>query len=388
MTDTPATPAVATTGTSTAPIDLATHEQHSVARAEAITTKLSKLNKNIKGISTMANGTTTQPAVNVFGSGLGGTGGTSAGGVLGGAFGGGAVGALLGGALNNGGLFGGGNNAAAQQLQTENAIAASTALSNARFDALAQGNIESAIQSTAAATQLAQQVSAAANTVAITKNQTDASVQSALNAAAIGVQVQKTAGDTQTQIATQTAALGVQTQTTAAANALAIAMGQRDIELGISNAAAQGAALAAQLAAQQALTAQQAATQLAATQYTLATAIKTDGDLTRAILIANNDAELNRRLVIQAAEITELRNEGRRSADNADVRLQITNVNTAVAAQAQTQAQLQQQQQQNLIGNLSASVAALIQQNQNIHASIVNLGSGSVSGSGNNTQVR
>ena len=104
---TTATPAVTGSPPASA-LTLATHEANSQARADVITNKLSKLNKNIKGIN-MANGTTTQPAVNVFGSGLGGT-GSSTGGVMGGAFGGGALGAVLGGALTNGGLFGGSGN--------------------------------------------------------------------------------------------------------------------------------------------------------------------------------------------------------------------------------------------------------------------------------------
>lgn len=340
-------------------IDLPMHEANSIARAKRIEHKIKQLKKG----NTMS--TTTTPDVNFLTSGLGGMTGTGAGaaGVAG--FGGALLGSVL---TGNGGLFGnrdGGVTAA--NINTDNAIAASERLTNARFDALGQRDIEAAVERTAAATQLAVAVGQAALGVEIAKGQGEINTQvalttgnlgtqNALNAAALGVQVQKTSGDTQTQMATQTAALGVQAEKTAAANALAVAMGLQ---------------VAEQANAQHAFNASQ---QLAQTQYTLATAIKADGDLTRGLIIAQNDAELNRRLVIQANEITELRNEGRRNADSAETRIQISNVNMAVAAQAQSMQQQQQQAQFQINGQLLSAVQALVSQNQTIHQGIVNLG--------------
>ncbi len=324
-------------------ITLPQHEALSAQRATDIKQSIADLSAQLPKETTAMS--TTVPDVNIFqrdGLGammpyvMGNTGATGAG--VGAGLGAGVVGGLLAGALTNGGLLGGNRGATDVNINTDNAIAASERLNMARFDAEAQREIQAAVERTAAATQLAGAVQSAALGVEIAKGQGEVNTQialtsgatqtqAALNAAALGVQVQKTAGDTQTQLATSTAALGVQTEKTAAANALAVAMGLQ-------------AAMAAN--AQHAFN---ASTQLAAVNYGLATAIKADGDLTRGILIANNDAELNRRLIIAQNEITELRNEGRRDRDGAETRIQISNVNTAVAQQAQGQLQLQQQQQ-------------------------------------------
>ncbi len=313
-------------------ITLHQHEANSVQRAADLQQQI----ETIKSTSTLSKEVDmATPEVNIFQrDGLGGmlpmmignTGATGAG--VGAGLGAGVVGGLLAGALTNGGLLGNNRGATDVNINTDNAIAASERLTMSRFDAEAQREIQAAIERTAAATQLAGAVQSAALGVEIAKTTGELNTQSALNAAALGVQVQKTAGDTQTQIATQTAALGVQSEKTAAANALAIAMAQQ---------------AALQANSQHAFNASQ---QLAAVNYGLATAIKADGDLTRGILIANNDAELNRRLIIAQNEITELRHEGRRERDGNDTRIQISNVNTAVAQQAQLQSQLQAQQQQ------------------------------------------
>lgn len=72
----------------------------------------------------------------------------------------------------------------------------------------------------------------------------------------------------------------------------------------------------------------------------------------------------------QAAEIIELRNEHRRSADNAELKLQITNTNTAVAAQQQGQ---QQQQLQELRANVAAIFPVLNGLVQVAHATNSNI---------------
>lgn len=299
--------------------------------------------------------------VNLFANPAGNTGGA-----MGAGLGAGLLGGVLGGALignNGGGLFGGrngdGGTLAASNINTENAIAATERLMNARFDAAAQADVLRTVEGTAAATQLALAVGQAALGVEIAKGQGEINTQvalttgnlgtqNALNASAIGIQIQKTAGDTQTQLAMQSAALGVQNEKTAAANALAVAMAIQSSllnqEKGFMNA---------QLTAMQ--NANTAAAQLAATQYTLATAVKSDGDLTRGLIIANNDAELNRRLITAQNEIIELRHDGRGRDRARETEVSVTQVVN------QNQAQQQQQQQFQTTSNL---LHALINQAQ------------------------
>lgn len=79
--------------------------------------------------------------------------------------------------------------------------------------------------------------------------------------------------------------------------------------------------------------------------YQLSTAITADGAQTRALIIAQNDAMLNRIITTQAAELTELRNENHRSNDRHGI--EITMINN------QNQNQMQFQQQQQLMGGLA-----------------------------------
>ncbi len=323
------------------PVDITLH-QHEANSAQ----RAADLKQQIETISIIPKEVEmTTPEVNIFQrDGLGsvlpmmmsntGSAGVGAG------LGAGVVGGLLAGALTNGGLLGGNRGATDVNINTDNAIAASERLNMARFDAEAQREIQAAIERTAAATQLAGAVQSAALGVEIAKGTGEVTTQGALNAAALGVQVQKTAGDTQTLIATQTAALGVQAEKTAAANALATSMALKDQIIFTG----QGFSTA-QLTAMQ--NANNAATQLAAVNYGLATAIKADGDLTRGMIIANNDAELNRRLIIAQNEITELRGDSRHRDRSREVEVNVTqSVN-----QQQVQFQAQQQQQQQAVLN-------------------------------------
>lgn len=296
-----------------------------------------------------------------------------------GAFGGGAVGAILGNALNNGGLFGNRNGvvpvdgvvtptmltAALNQVQdnTNAATAASERLNMARFDAESQREIQAAVERTAAATQLAVAVGDSALGVEIAKTTGDLGVlvskttgelntQGALNAAALGVQIAKTTGDLNTFIATTTAALGVQSEKTAAANALAVAMGLKDALItnnaGFSNA---------QLTAMQ--NANIAASQLAQTKYDIVNAIKEDGNETRELIAANESAELNRRLVIAANEIIELR--GDRNFDRRSRETEINVTQNVNQQQVQLQQQQQQQQQLTLLSQIAHGLGNLTQ---------------------------
>jgi hypothetical protein len=385
------------------PMTLADHEALSQARYS----KLAKKLKSIKG-NIMAD------AVNVYGKDpmtgmlpmLLGNQGSGTGAAIGGGLGAGLLGGVLGGALlggGNGGLFGNrnGDNGTAAVLTIENAVAASERLTAARFDAEAQRQIQADINSTAAATQLAGAVqssaiavelakgqgeiatqaalNAAATQVLVAKSTGDVTTQAALNAAALGVQVQKTAGDTQTQVATQTAAITVQNERTAAANALATAMGFQDAR-----------SRAAELAAQAQLTALTnaniAAAQLAATQYTLATAIKADGDLTRGLIIAQNETNLNRMLTTAQNEIIELRGDRNGEARARATEINVTqNVNQATAVAQQQQ---QQQQQAVVFANLTNLLGTLVNQNQTIHNGIVNLGTMTASGNPTSANTR
>ena len=277
------------------------------------------------------------------------------GGAMGAGLGAGLLGGVIGGALLNnggGGLLGGNNNGgAASTLVLENAIAAQAALTNARFDAQAQAAILAGVNA-----------SAATLGIEIAKGQGEVNTQNALNAAALGVQIQKTAGDTQTQVATQTAAIGVQNERTAAANALANAMGQRDI---VSLIAAEAAANARQTSD---------------LQYALSTQITADGNQTRALITTNNDIELNRRLVVAQNEIIELRGDNRLSERTRGIEITTTNnIN-------QMQQQQQQQQQYDRLYGYIASLS------QNIQATnqAINVGSGTQTANplNTNTQIR
>lgn len=103
-------------------------------------------------------------------------------------------------------------------------------------------------------------------------------------------------------------------------------------------------------------------------------AITSDGDRTRS-LIQSIDKTNDSRLITQLAnEVTELRNEGRLRGVEGNIT--ISNNNTASAVAQQQQAQQQQQQ----LAVLGASLNALWQQNQHIQQGVLNIGSGTVSG--------
>ena len=287
--------------------------------------------------------------------------GSDGGGLLGGSGGGLLGGLLLGSLLRNGGILGGGNapvdgivtpallTSSLNQIQgnVDSAIAANERLQSSRADADAQREIQAAIERTNAATLLAISTGNAAlgvetakgfgeiNTqVALTSGNTQ--TQNALTSASTQTLVQKTTGDLATQIATQTAALGVQTERTAAANALAVSLGQKEILQATAES-----------------------------KYQLAQAIKADGDQTRALIIAQNEANLNRQLATAQNEIIELRNDRGGVARARETEINVTqNVN-----QAQAQAQQQQQYQ-----TLNGQIAQLLASHQYLQQGIVNLG--------------
>lgn len=325
-------------------LTLPMHEDNSVKRTDAILSKLDEL----KGAQ--------MDPVNVFASPAMGTGAA-----LGGGLGGGVVGGLLANAFLGNGVLG--RNGVAEgivtptlltaelnrvQANTDAAVAANERLMTARFDADAQRQIESAIQSTSAATLLALANGNAALGVEVAKGQGEINTQvalttgnlgtqNALNAAAIQTQTAKQTGDLSTQVALNTAAVATAVERTGTATALAF----------------KDSAILAQ--ANTATISQQ----LADAKYGLATAIKADGDQTRALISSINDANLNRMLTVAQNEITELRGDRNHNQRSQETELRITqNVTTN---QNQIQAQAQQQQQLQLLGAIAAGLGNLTQ---------------------------
>jgi hypothetical protein len=243
------------------------------------------------------------------------------------------------------------------QSNTDNAIAAAERLTTARFDSEAQREIQAAIERTASATQLAYAVGNSALGVEIAKGQGEINTQvalttgnlgtqNALNAQNITTQIAKTSGDLGTQLALQGAALGVQVEKVATANI----MGQKDLLLATNAQFSQ-----AQLTAMQ--NANIAAAQLAAVNYGLSTAVKADGDQTRALINKLNDDTLNRLLTTAQNEIIELRGDREGVRRSRETEVNVTqNVTTN---QNQLQAQAQQQQQFQILANLAAQVGNL-----------------------------
>lgn len=96
---------------------------------------------------------------------------------------------------------------------------------------------------------------------------------------------------------------------------------------------------------------------IATNQFNCVQATMADGDRTRtqisALLVAQNDATLNRIITVQAAELAELRNEDRRSEDRHGV--EVTMINN------QNQNQMQFQQQQQVLSGLIHAIGDISQ---------------------------
>lgn len=88
-------------------------------------------------------------------------------------------------------------------------------------------------------------------------------------------------------------------------------------------------------------------------QYAIATALRDDGDKTRALLVNQNEANLQRLLAVAESNAAELRQHQR----SRDVEVNVTQ--TVNQNQMQLQAQAQQQQQQILLNNLLMAVGGL-----------------------------
>ncbi len=175
-------------------------------------------------------------------------------------------------------------------------------------------------------------------------------------------------------------------------NALANAAGQAVIVKAVSDAIATGLAGQGEIKTQ---IANQGAVQLAATnavgtqvlnaQYQLTSQVRDDGDKTRALIIAQNDANLQRMLTVAENALLEQRAIGR----SRDVEVNVTQ--TVSQNQAQIQAQAQQQQQFLITNNLLQAILSQAQVAQATNQSLIIGNTGAVVGgpqNANPTNVR
>jgi hypothetical protein len=111
-------------------------------------------------------------------------------------------------------------------------------------------------------------------------------------------------------------------------------------------------------------------------KFELAQVIRDDGDKTRGLIVAQNDAMLNRQLATAEAALLEQRAIGRSAATEVNV------TQTVTQAQVQLQAQAQQQQQFQILANLSATVANLANDIQVVRQGQTIFNSGTMAASG------
>jgi len=261
-----------------------------------------------------------------------------------GAAAGGAIGFVLGALLNGGnggGLFGGGNN-----RNGEGNFVTSTEL-NTALNAQTQNQNTNAILNQLSAIAVAipenegkVQLAIAQSQNALTNIANQIGLQNVTGQAMIN---QNIAGATATVIAAESAVKD------------AVNAGNQATQLGISGLST----IAQQLAAGLSL---QGAQQTAVIQST----IRDDGDRTRSLIIAQNDATLNRIITEQANAIIELKSQHAIASNGINVSQTVNQV------QAQAQAQQQQQQQFAILSNIASSLSGLTQiahaTNQNVIA--------------------
>lgn len=279
---------------------------------------------------------------NIFESGMGNGGG------MGGGLGAGLLGGVVGGALlGNNGILGNNRNGvvdglvtptmlttALNQVQdnTNAANAASERLTMSRFDAESQREIQASIERTAAATQLASAVQSAALGVDIAKSAGESNVQIALTSGATQTQAALLAGNLSTQNALNAAATQTLLQKAAGDLGTAFALGDARTQQAIATAGTASALAFKDVSIGQ-----------LNSQYVLSTAIKADGDLTRGLIVSQNDAMLNRLLTTAQNEIIELRGDREGRSRAREVEVNVTQNQTNLMNQQQQQAQFQSQ---------------------------------------------
>lgn len=259
--------------------------------------------------------------------------GNAMGGALGGGFGGAALGALLAGGLLNGGF---GNNRNHENLVTSDQLqtAVGTVVDTQQNTAVLQG-----LGDIKAAVPLAE------------------------------AQVQLALAGTQAELSGQITASNI-----------GVIAGQAAINKNISEA------IAASLASQSNLNVnilQSSTANLMATkdaQYALATAIKDDGEKTRALITTNQIADLNRLAAERQDEIIELRNSAARDRDRHGIEINMIN--------NQNQNQLQFQAQAQVLTTLSNGLVEAIQSIRATNQAINIGGTQLASPTNTNTNVR
>ena len=258
-----------------------------------------------------------------------------------GAAAGGAIGFVLGALLNggNGGLFGNNRNDAGNLVTT-------TEL-NTALNAQTQNQNTNAILQQLSAIAVAIPENEGKVQLAISQSQNALSSLAQANALAIANGVANVNANIAGQAATIIASEGAVKDAVTNASTLS--------QLGIAGINT----LAQQLAAGLGLQASNNTT-------AILSAIRDDGDKTRALVTSFNDATLNRIITTQANEIIELKND--RTVANSG----LTVTQTVNQVQAQAQAQQQQQQQFAILSQIATSLAGLTQiahaTNQNVIA--------------------
>jgi hypothetical protein len=259
-----------------------------------------------------------------------------------GAAAGGAIGFVLGALLNggSGGLFGGNNN------RNEGSLVTTTDL-NTALNQQSQNQNTNAILQQLSAIAVAIPENEGKVQLAISQSENHISTLAQQNALYLANSTAAINQNVSSNTATIIAAAGTNKDAINAASNLS--------QLGISNLST----IAQQLAAGLGL---QAANNLSVIQTT----IRDDGDKTRALMTAFNDATLNRIITTQANEIIELRNDRTVRGNGLEITQTVNQV------QAQAQAQQQQQQQFLVLSNIASSLSGLTQiahaTNQNVIA--------------------
>lgn len=133
----------------------------------------------------------------------------------------------------------------------------------------------------------------------------------------------------------------------------AIIAGQAGINKGLSDAIATSLASQATIRAEALVAAGALQAAILNSKFEVANTVRDDGDKTRALLIAQNDAVLNRELGVAQSALLEARAVGREQNNSINI------TNTMTQNQAQAQLQAQQQQQFQILANLNAAVVNL-----------------------------
>jgi hypothetical protein len=165
-------------------------------------------------------------------------------------------------------------------------------------------------------------------------------------------------------------------------SAIANLKGHADLALGIANAVSTAKDMNAIQTATLSGLINDVGNQVDRNLFTLTATVKDDGEKTRALITANQIAELNRIAQERQDEIIELKSEARRRDDRHGIEINMIN--------NQNQNQLQFQQQAQLLGSLTHLVADC---NQRIDAqnTAINVGGTQVAGqssTNNNNNVR